>query len=247
VIPDWRIFVVGVAAGLALGSFTVTAALRTARAAPAFGGRSRCDACGKVLGYAATFPVLSYAVLRGACATCRSRIDPLHPLGELAGAAVIVCALTLAAPGRVLAAAALGLVLLASSTIDARTRKLPDPLTAAAAALACVLAATRTPEALAIGVLWAAGTGATLWLLRRGLTGQQSGPAMGLGDIKLAAALALWLGSATPWMIVAGSFLGLAAHALLRPTDRRLAFGPALAAAGFGAGMLMEHGIWLPT
>lgn len=230
------------ATGLVVGSFVVTAALRSVRGEQALAGRSRCDGCGVGLGFAATTPLISYAMARGACAGCGARIDPLHPIGEAAGA-VIVLAAVLAAqtPIRAGLLAALGLVLLATSVIDARSRRLPDVLTAIVALIGFGLAAQRGEAAIGLAA------GGVAFLLadgvRRGFLLVRKRPGLGFGDVKLIAALAVWLGLATPWAVVAAAVLGLATFAIVRPADGRLAFGPALAAAGFAVGLMVEAGV----
>lgn len=231
------------ATGLVVGSFTTTAALRSVRGEQALAGRSRCDGCGVGLGFAATTPLLSYAMTRGACAGCGARIDPLHPTGEAAGALIALTAVLAAGtPVRAALLAVLGLVLLAASVVDARSRRLPDVLTAVVALLGLGLAAQRGEAALGL----AAGGVAFLLVegVRRGFLILRKRPGLGFGDVKLIAALAVWLGLATPWAVVAAALLGLAAFVVVRPADGRLAFGPALAAAGFAVGLIIEAGLW---
>lgn len=48
-----------------------------------FGGRSFCPSCGKKLLWWELLPVLSYALLRGKCSNCHSKISPQYPLVEL--------------------------------------------------------------------------------------------------------------------------------------------------------------------
>jgi leader peptidase (prepilin peptidase)/N-methyltransferase len=79
----------------------------------------------------------------------------------------------------------------------------------------------------------------------RWLAARRSGePGLGLGDVKLLAALALWLGLATPWLIAAASLLGLLLMAITRPKDGRLAFGPAIAVSAWTIGIIGEAGQW---
>ena len=48
-----------------------------------FNDRSRCFACGKVLGFWELWPVLSFLLQKGRCRRCRSRISWQYPLVEL--------------------------------------------------------------------------------------------------------------------------------------------------------------------
>src|SRR5581483_6475473 len=42
--------------------------------------RSSCPACGHPVGIAENIPLVSYALLRGRCSKCRTRISPRYPL-----------------------------------------------------------------------------------------------------------------------------------------------------------------------
>jgi leader peptidase (prepilin peptidase) / N-methyltransferase len=112
------------------------------------------------------------------------------------GAIGIVSALLLPWP-LALASALLGLLMIAGAEVDARTLLLPDVVTYGAAACGIVAAAALdqlTPWQSAImaaaRALVVAGTLATLrWIYLR-LRGREG---LGLGDVKLAAAVGAWL------------------------------------------------------
>ena len=185
-------------AGLALGSFAVTSGLRLSQGQLALAGRSRCDGCGRTLGFAETVPLLSFLQRRGVCATCRARIDPTHLAGEVGGALVIVTSLLAGDALRGALLAVLGLILIATVTVDWKAKRLPDAFSLLLAALGASLAWLRSPEALLTGGIAALTAllllGGLRWLTR----GRGGEPGLGLGDVKLVAALALWLGAATP-------------------------------------------------
>jgi leader peptidase (prepilin peptidase)/N-methyltransferase len=230
--------------GLCLGSFVATAALRAAHGEQALAGRSHCDGCGASLGFARTMPVLSYVALRGACADCGGRIDPLHVAGEVAGGLIVGAAFALAPWSRALPLAALGLLLLADAIYDAKSRKLPDLLTLGIAALGVALAVEQSMATLWLGLIAAAAAFVLLEAVRRGFLWARRKPGLGFGDVKLVAALAVWLGLATPWAVAVASILALGV-ALARPSaDGRLAFGPWLALGGFSVGMIREAHLW---
>jgi leader peptidase (prepilin peptidase)/N-methyltransferase len=234
-------------AGLALGSCAVTAGLRFARAEGFLTGRSHCDGCGRTLSYAQTIPVASYVWARGACRSCGGAIDRVHLAGELSGLLIVVAAAAAWDPLRSPMTAGLGLLLVAGSAIDAKIQRIPNLLTAGVAALALGLALTRSVVAMELGIA-AALIALTLILPLREVSRRVRGdPGLGLGDVKLIAALALWLGAFTPWMILVASTAGLVAMAILRPKDGRLAYGPMLAAAGWTVGITMEWGLWPTT
>lgn len=237
--------VMAAVAGAAVGSGVGTAALRATRGVDFVWGRSRCDGCGRTLGALQTLPMVSFAVARGACPACGARIDPVHPVAEaagaLAGAALVLGA---AAWPAAMAMGVMGAVLLASAVIDWRTRRLPDLLTVMVAVAGAYLAALRGPEALMAGSVAAAVAGAVLLAVRHVLSRARGRQALGLGDVKLVCALALWLGVQTPLMVAAASILALGAWAIRPPADGRIPFGPMIAAAGWTIGFAMEVGLW---
>jgi leader peptidase (prepilin peptidase) / N-methyltransferase len=231
----------GVVLGSVLGSFVTNWGVRAARGEQAFSGRSHCDACQAPLTFAQTAPILSFALLRGRCKSCGVRIDAAHPLGETAGAMIGLFALLAPSLPEAALRAALGFSIMAAAVIDAKTLRLPNSLTLVAALLALGLALERDQliEGLAAAVI----IGAVLAGLRRAVR-SGSTPGLGLGDVKLAAALALWLGAASSWMLVLASGLGLIAIRLRRPTGGKLAFGPWIAVAAYVVGFAREWNGW---
>ena len=230
--------------GATVGSFAATAGLRWARGEQALTGRSRCDACATPLGFGATVPIVSYVRLGGACADCRAPISPLHLGGEMLGAAAAAASVAVLPVGSACATAVLGLVLIAAGAADVASRRLPNLASLAVAVLGLGLAWQRGSVALFVGLVAAAITGGVLLLLRRLSSARTGEPGLGLGDVKLAAALALWLGAATPWAIAAAGLLGLAQVRMMKPGDGRIAFGPALAAGGWTVGLALQSGLF---
>jgi leader peptidase (prepilin peptidase)/N-methyltransferase len=234
-----------VAPGLALGSYAVTVGVRLSRGESSSRGRSHCDACGAGLSYAQTIPVLSYLGLRGACSACGVAIDPLHLIGEVAGAVVLASAFWSVAPARALILGAMGLALITLAAVDAKTQRLPNPAVLLVAVAAALLAGLKGWGALEVGVVAAVAAGGVLLLLRGLMAATKGDPGLGLGDVKLIAALSLWAGAGTPWMILAASLLGLAAAPWLRDGAGRMPFGPLVAGGGWIVGVAMERG-WQP-
>ena len=242
----WTIGVFLAAAGLALGSFAVTAGLRRSEGRQALWGRSACDACGRTLGMLQTIPVVSYVRQSGACTACGARIDPLHLVGELAGAAVVLSAFWIASPARATGLGLLGLMLLAIAVVDLKVQRIPNLYSALVAAVCLGLSTERGEGALVAGVLWGAGTGGLLLALAAVGKRWLGEGILGLGDVKLMGALAIWLGPATPAMVLTASLLGLASAPLLARGDRRIPFGPMIALGAWTVGLVSEaHGPWL--
>lgn len=234
----------GAAGGAVCGSFATTAALRSVRGEQALSGRSRCDGCARPLGFTQTAPLVSYVATGGACRFCGERIDPLHPLGETAGALIGIMACLSPTGAQAASLASLGLVLLAAAVIDARSRRLPNGLTLAAAMISAGMALLEGHWRLAEGMVFAGLLAAALFTVRRLLRSGDGGPALGLGDVKLIAALSLWAGLASAWALAVAAILTLI-HLRWRPSaDRRAPFGPAIAAAFFVIGGAREIGPW---
>jgi leader peptidase (prepilin peptidase)/N-methyltransferase len=231
-------------AGAVVGSFAVTAGLRWARGEQALTGRSHCDACATPLGFARTVPIISYVRLGGRCIDCRASIHPGHLLGEVCGAALAMVSVMTLPIGQALLAAGLGLVLVGAAAADAASRRLPDVASLAVAVLGVALTLQRGPMALLIGFVAAATTGALLLGLRWIFAARTGDPKLGLGDVKLAMALALWVGAATPWVFVIAAPLGLIQTRLARSPDRSIAFGPALALGGWLVGVALQAGLF---
>jgi leader peptidase (prepilin peptidase)/N-methyltransferase len=231
-------------AGACLGSYATTAALRSVHGEQAWTGRSHCDACGIGLTFLQTAPLISFAGLRGACAKCGARIDPSHFIGEAIGATTIGLSFLILPPLPASLVAAVALALLAASVVDAKTRRIPDVATAAVAICGIGLALTDGDLSLTTGLAASVLTFVVLEICRRLFVAAKGRPGLGFGDVKLAAALALWLGLATPWMFAGASLGGLGFYALARPQNPRIAFGPFIAFAAWIIGFAREAHWW---
>lgn len=221
--------------GSVLASFTTTAALRATEERSALKGRSQCDGCGRTLSYSRMVPVWSYLRLGGACEDCGASIPRWHIVGELLGAlsAVAIVAFTPPATWTPLALAAAALLF--AAIFDLSRFRIPDPTTAliAVSGLAVAMLQNRPLEAvatgLAVGVALVAVT--LLYWWARGRSG------LGLGDVKLLMALAIWVGPLlTPIGVSLAAALGLCGCRLglgrgeVEP-HRRIAFAPFIALA----------------
>ncbi len=135
-------------------------------------------------------------------------------------------------------------MLLAAAIYDAKTRRLPDGLTLAAGLLCAGLALEHGASRLLLGCAVAMVAVGGLEAARRIFLKARGEPGLGFGDVKLVGAAAIWLGPQTPWMITLASAAGLAGFALLKPADRRIPFGPFIAASTFGLGLVLEARSW---
>ncbi len=193
--------------GLAAGSFANVIIHRLPRGESIVLPRSYCPACRKPIAARDNIPLLSFLLLRGRCRFCGAAIPIRYPLVELlTGVLFTAVYILLAARGeRILLFPfywyfVLTLVIL--SLIDLEHFILPDvltyPLLGSGFLLAVVSPGQFGPpgivESLLRSLLGAAVGGGSLWLI--GLFGKAvfHKEAMGLGDVKLMAAVGAWQG-----------------------------------------------------
>src|ERR1700679_3485832 len=213
--------------------------------------RSACPNCKAPIKAWQNIPVVSWLVLRGRCAVCKTRISPRYPLVELATAVLSAWVAWHFGFGWPAACALLVTwSLIALTGIDIDHQLLPDNITLPlmwAGLVAAVAIGPTAGAALPVSptdaIIGAAAGYISLWLVFHAfklVTGKEG---MGYGDFKLFAALGAWLGwKVLPMVIVlsaaTGAVLGLLMIAL-QGRDRRapMPFGPYLAAAGWLAMM----------
>jgi leader peptidase (prepilin peptidase)/N-methyltransferase len=213
--------------------------------------RSACPSCKAPITAWQNIPLVSWLVLRGRCAACKSKISARYPLVELATGVLSAWVAWHFGFG-VPAACALLVTwsLIALTGIDIDHQLLPDNITlplmwaglTAAVAIGPAVGAA-LPVSPTDAVIGAAAGYVSLWLVFhafRLVTGKEG---MGYGDFKLFAALGAWLGwKVLPLVIIlsaaTGAVLGILMIAL-RGRDRSapMPFGPYLAAAGWLAMM----------
>lgn len=219
--------------GLLIGSFAAVVAHRIPIGESPLGGRSRCDSCGAAIAAYDNVPVLSWLVLRGRCRSCGAAIPARYPLTEIAVAAGFAgCYLAFSDDGW--AAVALGCVFIAMLAVitltDLEDQIIPNVVLAPTAVIGVALLALDDLDELPPHLLAAAIAGGFLFVIAmlypRG---------MGMGDVKLAAVMGLYLGRAVaPALLIgfaAGAIfgLGLIARHGSAARKRKVPFGPFLA------------------
>lgn len=226
--------------GLIAGSFTTAVAHRVPRGESIVGPRSRCPACGTQIAAYDNVPVVSWLLLRGRARCCGARISRRYPLAELGVGALYAATLLVLwdDPAQV----ALGLVfvttLVAITLTDLERRVIPNRILTVAALFAVGIVAATDPASLPERAIAAAAAGGALLLAALAYPG-----GMGLGDVKLAATMGLFLGrNVIPALLIAlltASIVGLALIARNGAGARKRAipFGPFLALGGV-VGML---------
>jgi leader peptidase (prepilin peptidase)/N-methyltransferase len=221
--------------GAVFGSFFNVVAHRLPRGESLSKPRSRCPSCGTQIRALDNVPVLSWLALRGRCRGCAAPISPRYPLVEAGTAAL--CALVVLVVGvswEAVVGVVLVLLLVPITLIDLETQRIPNVFTYSGAVIAVALVAALAPGALTEHLI--AGGAAGLFLFVAWFA-YPSG--MGLGDVKLALVLGLFLGRAVaPAMMVAlvsGTLVGAAVMARVgveRGRKTKVPFGPFLALGG---------------
>lgn len=219
--------------GAVLASFITCAAYRRAAGESVMKGRSRCDACGHVLGALELVPVFSYIALGGRCRHCGAKISPDCLVCELLLAGLFVgVVLKFGLALRTVQLLILLCILMAAALVDIRTYEIPNGLIIGGIALwAAFIPFDADPKnALVQGLIGGFGIGAfmlVISLLFDRLTGKES---LGGGDIKLFFTVSLFMG---PWVglfnLIVSCIIGLLAAGITR--SGRIPFGPAIAAA----------------
>ncbi len=212
---------------------------------------SACPKCQAPIKAWQNIPVLSWLLLRGRCASCKTRISARYPIVELAtGLLSAWVAWHFGFGGPAACALLVTWALIALTGIDIDHQLLPDNITLPlmwAGLLAAVIvgpsAGVTLPVSPRDALIGAIAGYVSLWLVFhafRLITGKEG---MGYGDFKLFAALGAWLGwKLLPLVIVlsaaSGAVLGIL-MIVLRGRDRAapMPFGPYLAAAGWLAMM----------
>lgn len=208
---------------------------------------SSCPSCHTALRPWHNVPLLSYALLRGRCGHCGVRISARYPVIE-----AITVGLGLFASMRfgwhwhALAAFGLACALFAGALIDMQEGLLPDAITLPLlwVGLAVNLSNGFVPLQEAVigamagyGVLWCVSQAVRLWTAQDGI---------GLGDLKLYAAVGAWLGfHAMPQILALSCVIGLIHAAVVSlyqgDSDKTIAFGPAIALA---SAVTLYGGVW---
>jgi leader peptidase (prepilin peptidase)/N-methyltransferase len=221
--------------GAVLGSFLNVVAYRLPRGESLSRPRSRCPRCETPIRPYDNVPVLSWLALRGRCRSCRGAIPWRYPLVEAMTG--LLCALVVLDKGLdedALLGLALVLLLIPVTLIDLDHRIIPNRLMLIGAVAAPALVLYAQPDAIAEHLIAAAAAGGFFLLA---VLAYPRG--MGMGDVKLAAVLGLFLGrDVGPALFVAlvsGTLIGAVVIARKGAREGRktaVPFGPFLALGG---------------
>ncbi|MDO8880756.1 MAG: prepilin peptidase [Coriobacteriia bacterium] len=249
--------------GLLFGSFANVVIWRVPRGESIAHPGSHCPACGTGIAWYDNIPVLSWLVLRARCRSCGAGIRVRYPVVELAsGELFVLAALAYGVGVRAVVAAAVFWLLLVLSVIDLDHLRLPNLLVAMLAVLGLLAALASEYGQLLVGPLTyhTQASGSLTGPLANALTGAVLGAGvsagtallygvvrkrrgLGMGDVKFLGALGLVLGPYVLMSIFLGSVIGmvvgLSGSRGMRLSEKRIPFGPWLAA---GAVITALHG-----
>jgi len=240
------LFAIFVAAlgGLIIGSFLNVVASRIPAGGSLVTPGSQCPNCQHPVRPRDNIPVVSWLALHGRCRDCAAPISRRYPLVE-AGTGLLFIAVVAVHQGDT-AQIVLGLVLVAFlvplALIDLDTRLLPNKITLPAAVAALVLGTLLDPSGEVERLI--GGVGAGGFFLLAALAYPRG---MGIGDVKLAGVLGLFLGrevaAALLVGLLAGVVVGIAIIARKGAAEGRktkVPFGPFLALGGVVALLVGE-------
>jgi leader peptidase (prepilin peptidase)/N-methyltransferase len=186
--------------GAVVGSFLNVVTYRLPRHESLIHGSSHCPNCGAPVKPYDNIPILSFLLLRGHCRSCSERISPRYPLVEALTAALCVGAVLAhnSADGIALSVALI-LLVVPAALIDLEHRIIPNRITALGAVLAVAIGLALDPSGEPERLIAGVGAGGFLLLAALAYPG-----GMGMGDVKLAAMMGLFLGRAVaPALLVA--------------------------------------------
>lgn len=233
--------------GAIVGSFLNVVVYRLPRRESVVKPASHCTSCGTTLRPYDKVPVLSWLVLRGRCRNCAAPISVRYPIVEALCALLCVAAVLVGdSTATIVLNVAFILLLVPIALIDLEHRVIPNRLTALGAALALGVGIALDPSGEPARLIAGAAAGGALLLAALAYPG-----GMGMGDVKLAGVMGLFLGSAVaPAMLIAllagvlyGALLG-ARRGVRAAGKTAIPFGPFLAfgslVAVFAGGSLVN-------
>ncbi len=220
--------------GAVIGSFLNVVAHRVPLGESLVSPGSHCPGCGAPVRPYDNIPVVSWLLLRGRCRNCGMRISARYPLVELATA--IAFAAVVAVRGfdnDLILELPFVAALIALAAIDLDHKLLPNKIVYPLAAYGVIATLLVDQDDLVENLI--AGAGAFLFLLVAVIAYPRG---MGMGDVKLAGAMGVYLGlSVIPALLVAflsGSLVGVVILAREGAAGRKKAvpFGVFLALGG---------------
>jgi leader peptidase (prepilin peptidase)/N-methyltransferase len=197
-------FAIAAPFGLLIGSFLNVVAYRLPRGESLVKPRSRCTSCGEEVRPYDNVPVLSWLLLRGRCRHCGTRISARYPAVELVTALVFAAvAIVRGVDAELALTLPFAAMLIAVANIDLEHRIVPNKIVLPMAVWGVGATAVVRPEFLPESLI--AGAAAFTALLLAALAHPGG---MGMGDVKLAGVMGVYLGASIAPALLAAFLLG---------------------------------------
>lgn len=243
--------------GLAVGSFLNVVVWRVPRGEKISSPPSACPRCEHAIRWYDNVPVVGWLLLRGKCRDCGEPISPRYPLVEAATAIVFGTIAAVVGTETELiwtlpAFFYLAAISIALTLIDLDTQTLPNKIVLPSILVGIALLAIASSGTANWGALLGAVAGGAALFVFYLIVALISPRGMGMGDVKLAAVLGIYLGY-LGWGVVAvgafaafllGGFFAIALLLLGRARRRTaIPFGPWMI-AGAWLGIAFGSQIW---
>jgi leader peptidase (prepilin peptidase) / N-methyltransferase len=223
--------------GLVVGSFLNVCIHRLPREESIAWPASHCTTCNRPLSWYENVPLLSWALLRGRCRTCRSRISPRYPLVELTtGVLFLAGYFAFGATPLLLVRLAFACAMVVLFAIDLEHQILPNEITLPGIAIGFICSLILPPgwRSSLIGLFVG---GVFPFLIAEAYLRIRGREGMGMGDFKMLAMVGAFLGWPLVWVtLILACILGIVigGGALLisrRGMSTRIPFGTFIAVA----------------
>ena len=197
--------------GAIFGSFLNVVTYRLPRHESLITPASHCPSCGTPVKPYDNIPVLSWLLLRGHCRSCAEPISPRYPFVEALTAALCVGAVLAHDDGAGIALSLILILLIVpAAMIDLEHRIIPNPITLLGAVLAIGVGLALDPAGEPERLIAGAAAGGFLLLAALAYPG-----GMGMGDVKLAGMMGLFLGAAVAPAILVALLSGVLVGAVI--------------------------------
>ena len=221
--------------GLLIGSFLNVVAYRLPRNESLVTPGSHCPSCDTPVKPYDNLPVLGWLLLRGRCRACHAQISARYPVVEALTAVLAVAVILVkSSPHDIALGLVLVGVLVPVALIDLDHRIIPNKIMLPAAIVAVGIGLITRPAGVPEQLIAGAAAGGFLLLFALAYP-----RGMGMGDVKLAAVLGLFLGRSVAVALMVGVFTGAVVGGLIMARvgvakGRKTAdpFGPFLAFCG---------------
>jgi leader peptidase (prepilin peptidase)/N-methyltransferase len=231
--PQAAAIVLAFVGGAAIGSFLNVVVHRVPLGESVVAPRSRCPGCHTEIAGYDNIPVLSWILLRGRCRHCGTRISIRYPAIELLTAVTFAAVVAVrGADADLLLELPFVASLIALAFIDLDHQLLPNKIVYPMAVFGVIAAAIVDWGDFPERLLWGAGAFVVFLVIALVSAG------MGMGDVKLAGTMGVYLGSAlAPALLAAflsGTIVGLAiiAREGAAARKKKVPFGVFLALGG---------------